>query len=78
MADYSPPKDGGYKVKPVYSPISQASLKVIDYGSVNFGYEIIQEIHKPKLKSKCPRGAIMGDIGSCCGNGCTRACAIPD
>jgi len=30
----------------------------------------------PKRKSKCPRGAILGEIGTCCGMNCTRACAL--
>ena len=28
-----------------------------------------------KRRSKCPRGAALGEIGSCCGLQCTRACA---
>ena len=28
-----------------------------------------------KKRSKCPRGAALGEIGSCCGLQCTRACA---
>ena len=29
-------------------------------------------------KSKCPKGAQLGAIGSCCGLQCIRACAIQD
>ena len=28
-------------------------------------------------KSRCPRGALLGSIGTCCGMNCTRACALP-
>ena len=28
-----------------------------------------------KRRSKCPRGAALGEIGTCCGLQCTRACA---
>ena len=35
-------------------------------------------IYETKRKSKCPRGAEFGSIGSCCGWECTRACALED
>ena len=32
---------------------------------------------KPKRteRSRCPKGAALGEIGSCCGDMCTRDCA---
>jgi len=34
--------------------------------------------NKSIRKSKCPRGAPLGSIGTCCGLDCTRGCAIED
>ena len=28
-----------------------------------------------RMRSRCPRGAALGEIGSCCGDRCTRDCA---
>jgi len=75
---YNPPKDEGYKTRTAYTSVPQLFLNNTGYMGVIFPYSQKQENHRPKVKSKCPRGAILGNIGSCCGNACTRACAIPD
>lgn len=31
---------------------------------------------KTKKKSRCPKGATYGEVGSCCGFECTKACAL--
>ncbi|HIH26143.1 hypothetical protein J4476_01965 [Candidatus Woesearchaeota archaeon] len=38
-------------------------------------YNINSSYSNQKRRSKCPRGATLGEIGSCCGLQCTRACA---
>ena len=38
-----------------------------NYNSINYSSQ--------KKRSRCPLGAALGEIGSCCGLKCTRACA---
>jgi len=55
--------------------------KDLGYGSANYSslpYYNKTDNTTIKIKSKCPRGATVGKIGSCCGINCTRACAIPE
>lgn len=82
MEGYNAPKDKGYSVASNYGSINQ---NVVDS---NYGreqvvvsslpiYQAIQEQPIANRKSRCPRGALLGSIGSCCGMNCTRACAMP-
>jgi len=68
MQNYNTPKDKGYQSGNSYSN-SQ-------------GYSVILPIYtssqNTKRKSKCPKGANLNEIGSCCGDRCTRACLIED
>mgnify|MGYP001572237808 CR=1 FL=1 len=44
--------------------------------SYNQGYAVTDsESYNKSRRSKCPRGALLGSIGSCCGLDCTRKCA---
>lgn len=81
MEIYNVPKDEGYSVSNNYEPIKQDGA---NYGgsqavSVNLPiYQTQQEQPRANRKSRCPRGAALGSIGSCCGMQCTRACAVAD
>ena len=51
-----------------------------NYVSTNYGNNslpIYGQNTQPQLRmrSRCPRGAALGEIGSCCGDRCTRDCA---
>ena len=48
------------------------------YQTSNLGYgsNILPVYNNVVKRSKCPRGATLGKIGSACGTQCTRACAI--
>ena len=80
MSDaYNIPRDSGYKASDTYSPLNLPSN---NYGtqSSTISLPIYQASNDQRVqsrRSKCPKGAKLGDIGSCCGFGCTRACAIP-
>ncbi len=76
---YNVQKDEGYKVSNNYGPIKQTSVTTSGYGGEQVHgslpiYNFKEE--RPKGKSRCPRGANLGEIGSCCGLQCTRACAL--
>ena len=78
MEGYNSPKDQGYKTSDSYASINLPSNK---YGAQSSAislpvYHETNEQPKTNRKSKCPRGAILNEIGSCCGFNCTRACAI--
>ncbi len=54
--------------------------EVSSYGTNSVSLPIYRgAIEQPVLnkKSRCPKGAVLGSIGTCCGMNCTRACAIP-
>lgn len=75
MESYNVPKDEGYKVSNSYAPVK---VNNSDYGGEQGLpiYQTKQEQPRTNGKSKCPRGAPLGSIGSCCGMACTRACAV--
>jgi len=79
MEGYNAPKDEGYSVKSSYGSNKQAQSN--SYGNSQTStvalpiYEETQQQVKHR-RSRCPRGALLGQIGSCCGDRCTRACAI--
>lgn len=70
--------DEGYQVSNSYVPINQTSVISSGYGGNQSLpiYQTKQEQPRTNRKSKCPRGAALGSIGSCCGMQCTRACAV--
>lgn len=79
MEGYNPPKDQGYKVANSYGPIKQGSPNSYAVSTpINLMLPIYQpnEQQKTSKKSRCPRGAKLGETGSCCGWECTRACDI--
>ena len=80
MKGYNAPKDEGYNVKDNYGNNNQSSvMQSSNYqtqGSVIPMYKVKEEQPQQKKKSRCPRGALYGEIGSCCGMQCTRACAL--
>jgi len=77
---YSVTKDEGYSVSNSYSSIKQTNSNSY---SGDQTVAISLPIYQPekqtiqKRKSKCPRGSVLGEIGSCCGMQCTRTCAMP-
>ncbi len=78
MTSYNAPKDEGYSVNNSYAPIKQNTQG--SYGSSQTSiilpiYQNDQQTPKTARRSRCPRGANLGEIGSCCGMQCTRACA---
>lgn len=79
MENYNAPKDEGYKVSNSYRPVK---VNNSSYGREQTAslpiYETKQEQPRVNRKSKCPRGAPLDSIGSCCGMACTRACAVSD
>jgi len=80
MESYNAPKDEGYQVKNNYSnsdspvPIMQSSSYSINQSGLKI-YKEKNEQQKKKI-SRCPKGALLGEIGMCCGMQCTRACAL--
>ncbi len=81
MENYNAPKDEGYQVANSYAASTQVNTNPSYGGSQSTSlplYQTRQEQPKLNRKSKCPRGATLGSIGSCCGMQCTRACAISD
>lgn len=81
MEGYNVPKDEGYKVENNYGPVKQTNVVSSGYSGSQSSSVILpiyktQEQPNPNGRSKCPRGARLGEIGSCCGMACTRACAI--
>ena len=79
MVEYNSPRDLGYKASDSYASLN---LPANNYGlqSVTISLPIYNSNNEDKTKkrSKCPRGAKLGEIGSCCGWDCTRACALSD
>lgn len=79
---YNAPKDEGYQVSNNYGPVKQTSVVSSGYGGEQSTtnslpiYQVKQEQTQLNRKSRCPKGAILGQIGSCCGMQCTRACAL--
>lgn len=78
---YNVPKDEGYQVSTSYAT-KKTSVVNSGYGGEQGSISSLP-IYQPTQqqtsggKSRCPRGAQLGSIGSCCGWECTRACAIP-
>lgn len=79
---YNVPKDEGYQISNSYGPTKQTSVVTSGYGgeAPTSSLPIYQTQEQPirKRKSRCPRGAVLGEIGSCCGWECTRGCAVPN
>lgn len=74
---YNVPKDQGYSVGVDYTSATQNNSTYGGEQSLTLQvYSSKEEKQFSNKKSKCPRGAILGQIGSCCGNACTRACAV--
>ena len=79
MKSYNATQDEGYKISNNYSSTKQTQVLVYEGSqAVQISLPIYQEKQQQSStrKSKCPRGAILNKIGSCCGDQCTRACAI--
>ncbi|MBI2148887.1 hypothetical protein HYU23_04355 [Candidatus Woesearchaeota archaeon] len=79
MEEYNAPKDEGYKVSNSYNSVNQPQSNSYESSqAVTVSLPIYQETQQQSSsrRSKCPRGAILNKIGSCCGDQCTRACAI--
>ena len=79
MESYNVPQDEGYNVKNNYGTVQQHQSNT--YGgsqSVTVSLPVYQEIQQQisSRRSRCPRGAVLNRIGSCCGDQCSRACAI--
>ena len=78
---YNVPKDEGYQVSNSYGTTTQTTTTSSGYGGEQStsSLPIYQDKQQPiqNKKSRCPRGAQLGQIGSCCGWECTRACALP-
>ncbi len=78
MIGYNAPKDEGYQVSNSYGPIKQTQSN--SYGNsqtVQVSLPIYNGTQQTSSRrSRCPRGAVLGKIGSCCGDQCNRACAI--
>lgn len=81
MEGYNIPKDEGYSVPNNYGSTNQNAVSFV-YGGEQAA-TVSLPVYKPtqqqsiQTRSRCPRGAILGQIGSCCGMNCTRACAMP-
>ncbi len=80
---YNTSKDEGYQVANSYGPAKQTSVVTSGYSGSQSNnsslpiYQNNQDQPRTKRKSRCPNGANLGQIGSCCGMACTRACAVP-
>ena len=46
---------------------------MVDYCSCNSSYNT-NSTYTNKRKSKCSRGALLGEVGSACGMNCNRKC----
>ena len=81
MESYNAPKDSGYKPKSDYGSPKNTSAPSSGYGgsqqqtSLPIYTPKSQSQQVTKRRSRCPMGAALGEIGSCCGLNCTRACA---
>ncbi len=58
----------------------QSYAQTQNYGSTSYGNSslfIYGQNPQPQLRmrSRCPKEAALGEIGSCCGDMCTRDCA---
>ena len=81
MEGYNVPQDSGYQVSNSYANIkSKAPILESNYNRNQQSslpiYTVKQDTPRLNRRSRCPRGAVLGEIGSCCGLNCTRACAI--
>ena len=76
MDEYKINEGEKYSVKSNYG--SEAPVMNSTYVSQSNlpSYTNKQEQQTIKKRSRCPRGAILGEIGTCCGLQCTRACAL--
>ena len=77
---YNVQKEEGYQVANTYGPIKKTRVASSYGGEQNVTtslpmYRTNQEVQTNR-RSRCPKGAILGQIGSCCGMQCTRACAL--
>ena len=80
MDKYNFDEGENYNVKSDYS---NSNASVLNQGSYVQSTQILpiyrtqtQQQNSTPKKSKCPRGAKLGEIGSCCGFECSRACAF--
>jgi len=81
MESYNVKKNNEYKTSNSYAPLNISNNTYGSDQNTNISLTIYSSNDaQPKInrKSKCPRGAILGEIGTCCGLNCTRACAIAD
>lgn len=75
MKGYNAPKDEGYAASVSYAPVN--TNNEVSYGSSS--QSIMHPIYnsptenKPK-RSKCPRGAMLNEMGVKCGVECRRDC----
>ncbi len=82
MERYNASIDEGYKNKDNYKRLKGPMLEpgnsyVVAHNNPIPNYKISQEdMNSAPKRSKCPMGAALGAIGTCCGMKCTRACAI--
>ena len=80
MECYNVPKDEGYKVVNSYVLVKQNTNSGYGNSKQTISLPIYQEERNEQpttnRRSRCPRGAILNRVGSCCGDKCTRACAI--
>ena len=77
MEGYNIDQGEKYSVSSDYSskaPVFENS----SYSQGSSSLPIYRNNEQPNIKkrSRCPRGAILGEIGTCCGLQCTRACAL--
>lgn len=76
MTGYNAPQDQGYKIVNNYSSKPVQSNSYGRSQSVTVSLPIYQQKQSTgPRRSRCPKGAILGEIGSCCGDKCNRDCA---
>ncbi len=82
MTGYNAPQDQGYQILNSYTtteskvPSLENNYNSNQQQSTLPIYTVKQDTPKMSKRSRCPRGANLNEIGSCCGLNCTRACAI--
>jgi len=80
MDEYNTQQGENYNAKVDYTVKHQDNTMTyaVNSTSISTGsmYQSKQET-STTIPSKCPRGATLGAIGTCCGLQCTRKCAEP-
>ncbi|GEM_PF-4412510 len=81
MESYNAPQDSGYQVQIEYGIKKKEENNSYGRQQKSLSLPMYPQNNQQPLqdqRSKCPKGAKLGAIGSCCGWECTRACALPN